>query len=49
MATAPHEAPRQAGFKPHRLIGQEIAPSKANIHIKEKDGTTKFIATLEGR
>ena len=29
MATAPLEIPRQAGFKPHRLIGQEIAHSKA--------------------
>ena len=29
MATAPPVIPRQAGFKPHRLTGQEIAHSKA--------------------
>ena len=51
MATAPLEIPRLAGFKPHRLIGQEIAHSKArrqadNIYIKDKDGTEKFIAGL---
>ena len=52
MATAPQETPRHADFKPHRLIGQEIVHSKARrqaeipIHIREKDGTTKFIASL---
>ena len=54
MAAAPVKIPRQAGFKPHKLTGQEIAHSKArkagrNIHIKDKNGTTKFIASLEGR
>ena len=57
MATTPLEIPRQASFKPHRLIGQEFAHSKARRQeeiytsnlIKEKDGTTKFIASLEGR
>ena len=29
MATTPLEIPRQAGFKPHSLTGQEIAHSKA--------------------
>ena len=29
MATAPLEIPGQAGFKPHKLIGQEFAHSKA--------------------
>ena len=29
MATAPLEIPKQAGFKPHRLTGQEIVHSKA--------------------
>ena len=49
----PLEIPRQASFKPHRLLGQEIVQSKARrqaeIYIKEKDGTTKFIASLEGK
>ena len=53
MATAPLEIPRQASLKPHRLIEQEIAHSKARrqaeTYISKKDGTTKFIASSEGR
>ena len=36
MATAPLEIPRQAGFKPHKLIGQEIAHSKARRQAELK-------------
>ena len=54
FATAPLEIPKQARFKPRMLIGQEIVYSKARRQaekiLKEKDGTTKFIASLvEGR
>ena len=53
MATAPLEIPRQAGFKPSqadrtRDCALEGQKGGRNIRIKDKDGTTKFIASLEG-
>ena len=54
MATAPLKISRQAGFKPHRLTGQEIVRSKARGQAEiytsktRMDGTTKVITSLEG-
>ena len=49
------EIPTEAGFKPHRLIGQEIAHSNARRQAEKKRTrqrkgcTTKFTCKLGGK